>query len=171
MYKVYSQKHIDDLQQEHQNAMEFGTAAAEEWVKGLPLLGKQQMADAARLERWEALLPLGSDIPQVLREYFRPYSVSTIGEAPVAVASATVSAVPVQAASATSLPAPPSVQSKFAPAGVSLLLSPLLSCLYRPHDDALIEFLSQIAILIFLDSCPRRQPISATRVVNPCGSY
>ncbi|KAG9694414.1 hypothetical protein KCU59_g23657, partial [Aureobasidium melanogenum] len=35
MYKVYSQKHIDDLQQEHQNAMEFGTAAAEEWVKGL----------------------------------------------------------------------------------------------------------------------------------------
>ena len=121
MYKVYSQKHIDDLQQEHQNAMEFGTAAAEEWVKGLPLLGKQQMADAARLERWEASLPLGSDIPQVLREYFRPYTFSTIGEAPVAVASATVSAVATPAVSATSLPAPPSTQSKFSPIGISLL--------------------------------------------------
>lgn len=120
MFKVYSQKHIDDLQQEHQNAKEFGTAAAEEWVKGLPLLGKQQMADAARLERWEASLPLGSDIPQVLREYFRPYS-STIGETPVAVASAAVSAMETPAVSATSLPAPPSAQSKFSPTGVSSL--------------------------------------------------
>ncbi|CAD0114865.1 unnamed protein product, partial [Aureobasidium uvarum] len=93
MFKVYSQKHIDDLQQEHQNAKEFGTAAAEEWVKGLPLLGKQQMADAARWERWEAQLPLGSDIFKVLREYFRPYSVPMIGETPVAVASAAVTAV------------------------------------------------------------------------------
>jgi hypothetical protein len=122
MFKVYSQKHIDDLQQEHQNAKEFGFAAAEEWVKGLPLLGKQQMADAARLERWEASLPLGSDIPQVLREYFRPYS-STIGDA---VASAAVSAVETPAVSATSLPAPPSAQSKFSSAGVFLSLLSLL---------------------------------------------
>jgi hypothetical protein len=131
MFKVYSQKHIDDLQQEHQNAMEFGTAAAEEWVKGLPLLGKQQMADAARLERWEASLPLGSDIPQVLREYFRPYSVSVIGETPVAVAPATISTAATTAMSATSLPAPPSAQSKFAPAGVLLFLLSLLSHLHR----------------------------------------
>lgn len=126
MYKVYSQKHIDDLQQEHQNAMEFGTAAAEEWVKGLPLLGKQQMADAARLERWEASLPLGSDISQVLREYFRPYTFSPIGETPVAVAPDTVSAVTTPAVSATSLLAPPSTQSKSPPAGISLLLHSLL---------------------------------------------
>jgi hypothetical protein len=169
MYKVYSQKHIDDLQQEHQNAMEFGTAAAEEWVKGLPLLGKQQMADAARLERWEALLPLGSDIPQVLREYFRPYSVSAIGEAPVAVASATVSAVPAPAVSATSLPVPPSVQSKFAPAGVSLLFSlpcshRVRSCFHRTPSTNYHSHLFSIRV-------PIRQPISARRVVHPCGSY
>ncbi|KAG9792932.1 hypothetical protein KCU95_g5093, partial [Aureobasidium melanogenum] len=112
IYKVYSQKHIDDLQQEHQNAMEFGTAAAEEWVKGLPLLGKQQMADAARWERWEAQLPLGSDICKVLRDYFRSYSVPVIGEAPVTVSSAAVTAVATPSVSATSLPAPPSAQTR-----------------------------------------------------------
>lgn len=111
MYKVYSQKHIDDLQQEHQNAMEFGTAAAEEWVKGLPLLGKQQMADAARWERWEAQLPLGSDISKVLRDYFRSYSAPLIGEASAAVPAAAVT-VATPSVSATSLPAPPSTQSK-----------------------------------------------------------
>lgn len=112
MFKVYSQKHIDDLQQEHQNAMEFGTAAAEEWVKGLPLLGKQQMADAARWERWEAQLPLGSDISKVLRDYFRSYSVPSIGEAPVTALPAAVTAIATPSVSATSLPAPPSAQSK-----------------------------------------------------------
>ncbi|THZ11505.1 hypothetical protein D6C91_09240 [Aureobasidium pullulans] len=112
MFKVYSQKHIDDLQQEHQNAMEFGDAAAEEWVKGLPLLGKQQMADAARWERWEAQLPLGSDISKVLREYFRPYSAPMISEVPDAVASTAVSEEAVPSVSATSLPAPPSAQMK-----------------------------------------------------------
>ena len=130
MFKVYSQKHIDDLQQEHQNAMEFGTAAAEEWVKGLPLLGKQQMADAARLERWEASLPLGSDIPQVHIENYRPYSVSTIGESPVVAASAASTSVAIPAVGATSLPAPPSAQSKFPPTGVFLFL---LSLLFNLH--------------------------------------
>ncbi|KAI5209039.1 hypothetical protein E4T39_01044 [Aureobasidium subglaciale] len=116
MSKVYSQKHIDDLQQEHQNAMEFGDAAAEEWVKGLPLLGKQQMADAARWERWESQLPLGSDIFTVLREYFRSYSVPMIGETPVTVESAPEAAVEAPTVSVTSLPAPPSAQSKFSSA-------------------------------------------------------
>ena len=130
MFKVYSQKHIDDLQQEHQNAMEFGDAAAEEWVKGLPLLGKQQMADAARWERWEAQLPLGSDISKVLREYFRPYSAPMISEVPDAVASTAVSEEAVPSVSATSLPAPPSAQSKFSPSGA---FSFLIVCFKDPN--------------------------------------
>lgn len=160
MYKVYSQKHIDDLQQEHQNAMEFGTAAAEEWVKGLPLLGKQQMADAARLERWEASLPLGSDISQVLREYFRPYNFSPIGEAPVAVASAIVPAVTTPAVSATSLPAPPSTQSKSPLISISLLLHSLLHNVFYLLNDPPISrnlgiVVSSLSLPVFL-SRPRK---------------
>lgn len=62
------------MQKEHEEAKEFGEAAAEEWVKGLPLNGKQQMADAARWERWEALHPPGTHPAKILREYFRPVS-------------------------------------------------------------------------------------------------
>jgi hypothetical protein len=170
MFKVYSQKHIDDLQQEHQNAMEFGTAAAEEWVKGLPLLGKQQMADAARLERWEASLPLGSDIPQVLREYFRPYSVSVIGETPVAIAPATVSTAATTAMSATSLPVPPSAQSKFAPAGVFLLLS-LLSHLHRLWHVVFFEHLFQKHEFPFFTHTLASTAHVRKRTIQPCGKY
>ena len=120
MFKVYSQKHIDDLHQEHENAMEFGEAAAEEWVKGLPLLGKQQMADAARWERWETLLPRGCDIAKQLREYFRPFA------APVSEATATAAPLPAPSVSATSLPAPPSTKSKFATYWSMSLILPLL---------------------------------------------
>ena len=121
MAKVYSRKNIDDLQQEHQSALEFGEAAAEEWLKGLPLLGKQQMADAARWERWEALLTLGSDIPKVLREYFRPSSALSVVEVPVAVAPpAAAAAAPTAPPSVngTSLPVPTPAQSKCSPFGV-----------------------------------------------------
>jgi hypothetical protein len=168
MFKVYSQKHIDDLQQEHQNAMEFGTAAAEEWVKGLPLLGKQQMADAARLERWEASLPLGSDIPQVLREYFRPYSVSVIGESPVVVAPAIVSTAATTAMSATSLPAPPSAQSKFAPAGVFFFLH----CCFITFDVLFSLSLSfkSTSFLFFTHTLSSTAHVR-NRTIQPCGNY
>jgi hypothetical protein len=116
MFKVYSQKHIEDLQQEHENAKEYGDAAAEEWIKGLSLLGKQQMADAARWERWEAQLPLGADIGVVLRKYFRPpRKVRSEGEAQnaaVAAAPAVIDASASTSVHPTSLPAPPSTKSK-----------------------------------------------------------
>ena len=150
MSKVYSLKHIDDLQQEHQNAMEFGEAAAEEWVKGLPLLGKQQMADAARWERWEALLPLGSDIAKVLREYFRPSSASSVDEAPVAPPSV----------SATSLPAPPSTQSKSSPSGV-FLLSISSKLLPRKFIFSLFHLPSTFSLIFvwfFLLAQPKESP-------------
>jgi len=87
------------------------------------------------LERWEASLPLGSDIAQVLREYFRPYTFTAIGEAPVAVPSATVSAVATPSVSATSLPAPPSAQSKFLLSCISLFFCTCcrLSSPWYPH--------------------------------------
>ncbi|GAB7352667.1 hypothetical protein MBLNU459_g3031t1 [Dothideomycetes sp. NU459] len=83
MSKVYARKHVDDLQQEYQNAKELGDAAAEEWIKGLASAGKLHMTDTARWERWEALYPPGSDLARVLREYFRPSSAPPVDEVQV----------------------------------------------------------------------------------------
>jgi len=171
MFKVYSQKHIDDLQQEHQNAMEFGTAAAEEWVKGLPLLGKQQMADAARLERWEASLPLGSDIAQVLREYFRPYTFSAIGEAPVGVASAAVSAVATPSVSTTSLPAPPSTQSKFSLSCISLFFCTCCRSISTVFTMVSLSLVSQSRCLSSSLLIARSRSRIAEEVIETCNTY
>lgn len=111
---MYYRKHIDDLQSEHDDAKEFGDAAAEEWIKGLPLNGKQQMSDAARWERWEALHPPGTHPAKILRDHFRP-PVSTLPasvseQSSIAAASATPAAVPttVSGHPLTTLPSKPS---------------------------------------------------------------
>lgn len=67
--KVYYARDIDRIQQEYDDAKGFGDGAAEEWRKGLHTKGKEVMTDAARWERWEGQMRLGSDLPQVLREY------------------------------------------------------------------------------------------------------
>ncbi|KAL1297639.1 hypothetical protein AAFC00_006196 [Neodothiora populina] len=109
MFKVYFRKHVQELQGEYREAKEFGEAAAEEWVKGLPLNGKQQMADAARWERWEALQPPGSHPATTLREYFRPVStrpapVSHPSPAAASPAVPTAASAAVSSSSGTSLP-------------------------------------------------------------------
>lgn len=116
MYKVYYRRDIDELQQEYEDAKEFGDAAAEEWVKGLPLNGKQQMADAARWERWEALHPPGTHPATTLREYFRPISAPP----PATVSEQTLAAAPPAAlpvSNGSTLPVLSSQPSKSSPTG------------------------------------------------------
>lgn len=130
MFKVYYRKHIDDLQGEHEDAKEFGEAAAEEWIKGLPLNGKQQMADAARWERWEALHPPGTHPAKILREYFRPISAlpAQVSEPTNVVAAAPliVSASVQTPSSSSSLPVLSSQPSKSSPNGVFLHAYPIV---------------------------------------------
>lgn len=67
--KVYYSKDVDAIMDEYNDANSFGNGAAEEWTKGLHTKGKEAMADAARWEKWEGQMRLGSDLTQVLREY------------------------------------------------------------------------------------------------------
>lgn len=53
--KYFFKPHIEDMKLEFSKAREMGTAAAEEWIKGLDDLGKDRRNDAVRWERWEAL--------------------------------------------------------------------------------------------------------------------
>lgn len=137
MFKVYYRQHIEDLQGEYEEAKEFGDAAAEEWIKGLPLNGRQQMVDAARWERWEALHPPGTHPVKILREYFRPLSAvpAHVSEnAPAAAPPAPSSSVP---ASGSSLPLVHSQTSKYPPLGASF-------CRYlaghRAAEEAFLSF-------------------------------
>ena len=65
----YYQPDSNNIIQEYENAKTFGDGAAQEWRNGLETLGKEAMADAARWEKWESQMQLGSDLSQVLREY------------------------------------------------------------------------------------------------------
>ena len=65
----YYQPDSNNIIQEYENAKTFGDGAAQEWNNGLETLGKEAMADAARWEKWESQMQLGSDLSQVLREY------------------------------------------------------------------------------------------------------
>ncbi|KAF2459872.1 hypothetical protein BDY21DRAFT_179846 [Lineolata rhizophorae] len=51
--KHYFKPHVEDIQEQFEDARALGPAAAEEWFKGLEGIGKQRIADAARWERWE----------------------------------------------------------------------------------------------------------------------
>jgi len=97
--KVHYSKHVNDKQKDYQGAKEFGDAAAEEWLKGLPLTGKQQMADAARWERWEAPHPPGTHPAKILREYFRHVSALPAPVSRQPLVSAAVAAPPAVSAS------------------------------------------------------------------------
>lgn len=69
MAKVYFKRDVTSIVQEWEDAKDFGNGAADEWRKGLPTKGKEAMMDAARWEKWEGHLRLGSDLSQALREY------------------------------------------------------------------------------------------------------
>lgn len=53
--KYFLKSQIEDLKKEFENVKFLGSAATEEWVKGLDSLGKQRRNDAARWERWEVV--------------------------------------------------------------------------------------------------------------------
>ena len=52
--KLFSKQQVEDISKEFDSVKALGTAAAEEWLKGLDGLGKERKSDAARWERWEA---------------------------------------------------------------------------------------------------------------------
>ena len=52
--KYFSKQQVDDISKEFEGVKILGTAATEEWLKGLDGLGKERKNDAARWERWQA---------------------------------------------------------------------------------------------------------------------
>lgn len=54
MKKYFYIPHIERLLKDFDEVKTMGSAAAEEWVKGLDQEGKDKMSDAARWEQWEA---------------------------------------------------------------------------------------------------------------------
>jgi len=51
--KYYFRPQVDDLKRKLDDAKTLSLAAAEEWYKGLEMLGEQRLAVAARWEQWE----------------------------------------------------------------------------------------------------------------------
>ncbi|KAJ9647618.1 hypothetical protein H2204_000248 [Knufia peltigerae] len=51
--KYYLKAHLEEMQAERGNVQALGTAALEEWYKGLESLGRDKLLDAAKLEQWE----------------------------------------------------------------------------------------------------------------------
>ncbi|KAI1039204.1 hypothetical protein LB503_013531 [Fusarium chuoi] len=50
--KLFWSEHVEQIKLEFQNVKALGSAAAEEWIKGLEIRGKQALADASRWEKW-----------------------------------------------------------------------------------------------------------------------
>jgi hypothetical protein len=53
MTKYYYKPHIDELMRKFEEVKLLGSAALEEWIKGLEGEGRRKIADAARWEHWE----------------------------------------------------------------------------------------------------------------------
>lgn len=51
--KYYSNLEIDQLMNEFHHVKSLGSAALEEWMKGLESMGKRKLSDASRWEQWE----------------------------------------------------------------------------------------------------------------------
>jgi hypothetical protein len=52
--KYYYKKHVEEITEELTDALSLGSAAAEEWSKGLDARGKERMKVADNWEKWEA---------------------------------------------------------------------------------------------------------------------
>ncbi|PNP80271.1 hypothetical protein FNYG_06347 [Fusarium nygamai] len=50
--KIFWSEHVEQIKLEFENVKALGSAAAEEWIKGLEIRGKQALADASRWEKW-----------------------------------------------------------------------------------------------------------------------
>lgn len=53
--KIYWKTQVDDIKAEFEEVKGLGSAAAEEWLKGLEVRGKLAVADASRWEKWDIL--------------------------------------------------------------------------------------------------------------------
>ncbi|KAK7426873.1 hypothetical protein QQZ08_006619 [Neonectria magnoliae] len=51
--KVFWSRHLEQIKEEFETVKLLGSAAAEEWVKGLEIRGKQALVDASRWEKWD----------------------------------------------------------------------------------------------------------------------
>lgn len=51
--KVFWSHHLEEIKLEFETVKLLGSAAAEEWIKGLEARGKQALADASRWEKWD----------------------------------------------------------------------------------------------------------------------
>lgn len=65
--KVYYNKDVQAIQEEYDDVKGYGEGTAEEWRKGLSTKGKEAMVDAARWEKWESQMRLGTDLAHALR--------------------------------------------------------------------------------------------------------
>lgn len=66
--KYFIKSQVEELKSRFEEVKALGSAAAEEWVKGLEGNGKEKMSDASRWEQWEAangLRSLKSSISQL----------------------------------------------------------------------------------------------------------
>ncbi|KAF4340034.1 hypothetical protein FBEOM_6038 [Fusarium beomiforme] len=50
--KLFWSEHVVQIKAEFESVKTLGSAAAEEWIKGLEIRGKQTLADASRWEKW-----------------------------------------------------------------------------------------------------------------------
>ncbi|KAF5666263.1 hypothetical protein FHETE_6311 [Fusarium heterosporum] len=50
--KLFWSEHVEKIKAEFEHVKALGSAAAEEWIKGLEIRGKQALADASRWEKW-----------------------------------------------------------------------------------------------------------------------
>lgn len=51
--RIYWPEHIEQVKTEFESVRALGSAAAEEWLKGLDARGKKALVDASRWEKWE----------------------------------------------------------------------------------------------------------------------
>lgn len=50
--KLFWAEHVEQVKTEFESVKSLGSAAAEEWIKGLEIRGKQVLVDASRWEKW-----------------------------------------------------------------------------------------------------------------------
>ncbi|KAF1949485.1 hypothetical protein CC80DRAFT_484454 [Byssothecium circinans] len=119
--KYYHEKHVEDIRKELNEALGLGSAAAEEWSKGLEARGSERMRTAENWERWEVKYEWWSDH----HEPNRAASIPPVALSPAPVSRKETSQSPVRQGASPVIYAPvPAGKSPLAPSfarDVSLL--------------------------------------------------
>ncbi|KAF4947233.1 hypothetical protein FGADI_10541 [Fusarium gaditjirri] len=73
--KLFWSEHVEQIKLEFENVKVLGSAAAEEWIKGLEIRGKQALADASRWEKWAGSGGMGQfQAPKTAAKAEAPFS-------------------------------------------------------------------------------------------------